>query len=359
MHGKQHPYNQQVTFRLQYYKKRFSWVFGIIAILSALLPIIGVLISLILPNHHFTADAFLFIPPILLIYAYIFSSIVFLIVRPRRISVVIAIALFAVMQSLLGFEYRLPDNKAIKTEHINVITWNCGQNKGYSLDSTIKRKKVNMVLLQGGTQHNSKLLEDRDFWRSHHREGEYRVFTNHELLEIEKLTALGKVPYHYGMRYLLKIREGQTLAVYNIHLPTFKDPILAIRSALFAFDIKGCFSALNELGKIWQIHHDCSLALMRKIRSETETFLVGGDFNSTPHTWIHRNLAQYSTDSHDGLGYGYGWTIPGRNNQALILPDSIYRIDYIFASKELELHKQSVLKAPLAQHRPVFCSLSF
>ncbi len=92
----------------------------------------------------------------------------------------------------------------------------------------------------------------------------------------------------------------------------------------------------------------------RRIRELIEQtpgpLLVAGDFNSTPHSWVYRHIAQGLQDTFATAGRGMGFTYPA--------PFPLVRIDYILASRHWDVVAAHVPEAyARSDHRPVVAHL--
>jgi endonuclease/exonuclease/phosphatase (EEP) superfamily protein YafD len=121
--------------------------------------------------------------------------------------------------------------------------------------------------------------------------------------------------------------EGQTLAIYNIHLvmPIGAEPRHRQPTVLDKLEFASKYDARDRDAQIAR--------LLPILDAETLPFIVAGDFNMSDQAVIYNELAARMTDSwrEMGVGLGRSWPAPGSN----VLRDSLcplIRLDYIWHS---------------------------
>lgn len=105
-----------------------------------------------------------------------------------------------------------------------------------------------------------------------------------------------------------------------------------------------------------RFHDNCIVraAQVDTIRSHIDTLgpalkVVCGDFNDTPLSYTYRRMARGLRDAFAEHGEGYSYTFRGFFNAL--------RIDYVLASKELEVLSYETPDVNLSDHRPVLVRL--
>lgn len=136
----------------------------------------------------------------------------------------------------------------------------------------------------------------------------------------------------------LRPPQGRAFNVMNVHL---QSPALSRQqskrrgpSSVFAH---------TTARQIWQLFE-----MMRVASGLDDPLLLLGDFNSTPNTWVHRQLRERFSDGHRAAGQGLGFT----RRLGSWLP---VRIDYLYASEHLRWlgGTRSLGEGGCSDHRPV------
>lgn len=82
-------------------------------------------------------------------------------------------------------------------------------------------------------------------------------------------------------------------------------------------------------------------------------FLVGGDLNATPWSWVFRHLENSSDLRNTGIGFGIQATYPATGNPLIRIP-----IDHVLASSEFAVRSRTLGPATGSDHLPVFVDLA-
>lgn len=114
----------------------------------------------------------------------------------------------------------------------------------------------------------------------------------------------------------------------------------------------------------WERQRQTFLAIAREVKATSKPAIVLGDFNTTDQAQNYQLLAEHLTDVHRAVGWGFGFTFPGRWRDPWPLPIHavplipILRIDHIFVSGHWlpqEIHV--VPEGPDSDHLPVVATL--
>ena len=152
--------------------------------------------------------------------------------------------------------------------------------------------------------------------------------------------------------------QGQTLLVYNVHLPTPRPDLDLMRG--LGFPVILLSPDNHHYGKMRQAYKDSWAARMQLERDllavfqrEKRPFLAVGDFNMPDHGYAYHLYASQLNDAAKQAGRGYGFTMPGTTRSPLSLFGPWLRIDYVFSSTNLQpiyCHTEDWRKS---QHRAV------
>lgn len=92
-------------------------------------------------------------------------------------------------------------------------------------------------------------------------------------------------------------------------------------------------------------------SILQKLDSTPIPYIVAGDFNSIPFSYIYKQFSQTLSDSFTDKGNGWGRTYNG------IFP--AYRIDYVFYQKNrFKIHKYKSPSLDYSDHYPITVSFS-
>lgn len=114
----------------------------------------------------------------------------------------------------------------------------------------------------------------------------------------------------------------------------------------------------------WERQRQTFLAIAREVKAASKPVITLGDFNTTDQAQNYQLLAEHLTDVHRAVGWGFGFTFPGRWRDPWPLPVHkmplvpILRIDHIFVSQHWlpeEIHV--VPEGPGSDHLPVVATL--
>ncbi|MCS7259286.1 MAG: endonuclease/exonuclease/phosphatase family protein [Anaerolineae bacterium] len=120
--------------------------------------------------------------------------------------------------------------------------------------------------------------------------------------------------------------------------------------------------AIGQRG--WERQRQTFRALAREVRAASAPVILLGDLNTTDQAQNYQLLAEHLTDVHRAVGWGLGFTFPGRWRDPALLPlhqvplIPFLRIDYVFISQHWlpdEIHV--VPEGPGSDHLPVVATL--
>ena len=143
--------------------------------------------------------------------------------------------------------------------------------------------------------------------------------------------------------------EGVTIAVYNVHLHSFSGKRPWEEGWRRMLSPGAWAEALRAYRTDFRTRAEQARVIRRFIDAETRPFLVLGDFNSTPSTWVYAHFSRGLRDAFREGGRGWGKTYPSR------LP--LVRIDYVLASPHWRVLRAFVPDGLSSDHRPVIAEL--
>ena len=141
--------------------------------------------------------------------------------------------------------------------------------------------------------------------------------------------------------------KDRPIVVYNVHLqgytmnrPWSEGKLLSVRAWL-SFLRRSSVTFIQRAAEADNIR-----ALLEK---EEYPVLLCGDFNTTPHQWVHGRLSRGHQDVYRSAGGLWGPTFPSRR--------PLVRIDYLMASPHWDVVDSSVGPRLPSDHRPVIARL--
>lgn len=304
----------------------------------------------------------LYLPPSIWVLPGLFLWAPLLILRFRAALLLAALAVTLV---ILGLGYRfdavrdLPEPKARPSHSLMVLTNNRGQNGGHSLRPYKNRIQPDLMLFQESSAPAASYLRDPGYAEFTHGQtvGEFTLISRFPIIKAEAITRTSSVrSYRYGARFELDW-NGKHIAVYNVHFPSPRGTLLAMRSGAFLYGLpipSARWSARRQQGALfWNEHQDHARDLLERLQAETLPSVIAGDFNAPHLGSIHRSLAQQLTDTHQAAGSGFGFTFPGQTHNPLALGQPWLRLDYIFCSHAWSVQGSWTESDRPSQHRSV------
>jgi endonuclease/exonuclease/phosphatase (EEP) superfamily protein YafD len=262
---------------------------------------------------------------------------------------------FVVIFLLWYGPYWLPKSTvvAFESESLKIVTFNV-QPFNRRLDEVIswlREMNADIVLLQETPPDALPLLRDslRDTYPyNDNLYGNQLTLSRHEIISAEIID----VAYRRVRRITFEI-DGQSLAVYNIHLP------VAVRTTPhFYTPIDNGFLHLflkyDETRRNAQIR-----ALLEHLQAESLPYIVAGDFNTSDNAVIYSEIADTMYDSFREVGIGLGASWPAETGEEG-LPDflpALVRIDYVWHSEEFYAVSAAAGPRLGSDHLPLIVSL--
>ncbi|MEM7391443.1 MAG: endonuclease/exonuclease/phosphatase family protein [Verrucomicrobiota bacterium] len=144
--------------------------------------------------------------------------------------------------------------------------------------------------------------------------------------------------------------QGETLTLFNVHPK-------ATSAYTFARDK---MRVSKEVNLSFKGRYDLFRKLMIDIEARMTPVIVGGDFNCTELSDVHRMLNKTLDDAHQTSGWSFGHTFPASNYYlaGMPIPTKLVRIDKIFYSERISGDWCRVGKeAGKSNHYPVLARL--
>ncbi len=273
------------------------------------------------------------------------------IVRSRLVWVqllCVVLVLFVYMDFHWSF-WRAPG----KRETVTLVTNNIGQNYGQSLLPFIEEERPDVVALQD-SRHD---MPDRGARKEWHVvvKDEFTLMSRFPIRDSGLVESVSWEGQPVAAWFELDCR-GRTLVVYSVHMPTPRSDLLEARdlvAAVLRRDWPRFRRIQRSIQGSWENRLGMTEALARVLEKEKRPFLLAGDFNMPTHGFRYHFLASRLTDAFAAKGRGYGFTFPGVLHSPLVVLGPWLRLDYIFASPQLEPAYARAERHRPSQHRAV------
>jgi len=147
--------------------------------------------------------------------------------------------------------------------------------------------------------------------------------------------------------------RGRSAVLYNVHLHTIGQarPWTMVPEAWLSLDRWATFLRTYKEGALRRAQQ--ARLIRRRLKREDHPVIVVGDFNSTPHQWAYRHIAQGLHSALRQRGRGWSRTFPAEN--------PLVQIDHVLAGPEWQITAAHVPTldglGSLSDHRPVVAQM--
>jgi endonuclease/exonuclease/phosphatase family metal-dependent hydrolase len=97
--------------------------------------------------------------------------------------------------------------------------------------------------------------------------------------------------------------------------------------------------------------------LLEIVREKKENYILTGDFNSRPYSWTTKQISRYLKHCGPGL-HENTWTVIPFKYKGFIETELNWRLDYVFASKDIHVSSTKIIKTDLSDHLPILVEFS-
>lgn len=143
--------------------------------------------------------------------------------------------------------------------------------------------------------------------------------------------------------------HGRRLALYNVHLHSFRLDQMREQGSWISWRAWG--RRLAVLQGDFRRRADEAAYLAERLRTEPRPYLLVGDLNSTPHTWVHRHLTTVAQDAYRAVRWRRGATYPSTRPAV--------RIDYVLTGGAWQVAAAAVGPPAGSDHRPLVVRLQY
>ena len=237
---------------------------------------------------------------------------------------------------------------------LTVMTFNRGQ-RGGSLRPFKDVHRPDILAMQEAAHRSGSYLKAEGYGEFTHGEdiGEFMLLSRFPIRD----KGLVRVPVEGGSvgvaAWFSVDFEGEEIVVYNVHLPTPREQLLAFRRGAFLRGLWPFSAAAKSYQAFWDRQIVLAEGLLAHIATESRPVIVVGDFNTPDKGYIYRLLCRQLRDSHEEAGAGFGWTFPGHTRNPLSLCGPLLRIDHQFAGSGWRVLESTVEPPRKSQHLAV------
>lgn len=157
-------------------------------------------------------------------------------------------------------------------------------------------------------------------------------------------------------KFYVDLKKGErALRVCCVHLDSYEltsDDYESLERLSHAQTDSSTHKLLHKFTETTREHEEeWKTELLPLIESTTTPFVLAGDFNDTPASYIYQQASLLLKDSYVEQGRGFGTTYHG--------PFPAFRIDYILHSSNLEALSYKRITSPISDHYPIVTDLRF
>jgi len=296
-----------------------------------------------------------------------------------RLSPMAIIPLLAIILNwgFISSSYQLPlSRKTIsKTGKIsfhlatyNVQGFKIGNQRAMTVDVVsdfMEEKKVDVLCLQEVDFDSTYTIDS--IAKAFHKRMPYYTYAlspkpGFHLMVMSRFPIIRSMHFHFGqegnqaMQTDLVI-EGDTIRLFNFHLQTtnFNQTKFEIVPENWLWNIHGEAKKSTTVYNILQHNYQKRTVqadfIRKQIAATTYPILSCGDMNSIPSSYTYFQMKGPLKDGFKTAGRGYEYTLLGLYR--------LYRVDYIFHSKDFDGYSYQSYKLRYSDHKPVVMGVTF
>ena len=248
---------------------------------------------------------------------------------------------------------------------LTVMTNNCGDNGGHSLQPFKNATRPDLVVLQVAAGKAADYLRAPGYTEFGHALsiGEFTLLSRYPIEESSLLSAAAPIQDARAARFVINW-NGRRVSVYSVHLMTPRFTLRSYMRGAFMWGVLGLpGTPWAEKRRYYQSFWDTQFADAEKILSavqgDSNPCIVAGDFNAAHQGRIHSMVTRNLGDAHAAAGLGFGFTIPGTTHNPLSLGGPWLRIDYVFYDHRWKAVECVTENDRASKHRAVTARLRF
>ncbi len=301
-------------------------------------------------NAHIAPQTFGFLNllslsyPILLI-IHVVLTLVWLVLRKKRVLLFIAISFFLITPTRRIINYSSPSGN---TSNLKVLSYN-SKSAAYAPEGSkdpvkefIESEDPDIVLLQ---EDRTSLEESKTV-----KESGAQIYTKHRIINSGTIITDGS--NSHGFYADIEI-DGKILRVINVYLQPFKLQKHMVRPTSDAqVNKEKAKRLIFRFVPTFKAHQSQVQQIQSAVENSPYPVVLGGDFNSVPNSWEYYQFSEKLVDAFTEVGNGSGTSFHDYKFPI--------RIDYIFSSTDLKPVRYEVDRTVhLSDHFPVIAEFQF
>lgn len=268
--------------------------------------------------------------------------------------------LLSALVLILGFQqvlslYRIKEKKVLLSGDVKLMSYNV---RMFNLYNWIEDKETNKHISEFIKSKDPDIVCIQEYHPSTDIASEYpynyikiREDQNkfgHAILSKYKILKAGSLNFSQSTNnaiYADIIKNNDTIRIYNLHLQSLRiDPKVESfnteNSEKLSIQIQNAFIKQVEQVNLILEHQE-------KIDHKS---IICGDFNNTAFSWVYHKLKSDKQDAFEIAGKGFGKTVD------FAFP---FRIDFILADTDIEVHNFKTFDVNYSDHYPIMARLKF
>jgi endonuclease/exonuclease/phosphatase (EEP) superfamily protein YafD len=242
---------------------------------------------------------------------------------------------------------------------ITAVTFNAGESNRPQFHEFIAQEKPDIIILQDARSRGPELA---------------RKLLDKSVIHLGRFTFISRYPlekmsYVEGAKWQGQpiaarcetVIAGRATALYSIHLPTPRQQLSRfLGGRRILGDLVGKKSREAGFGdyREWlSARIELARNLAGVLAQEPLPMIVGGDFNTPDHGYIHRLFSNQMTDAFAHAGRGWGLTFPGSTRNPVTFFGPWLRLDYFFVGRGWEVIECRPEPGGKSQHKAVLARI--
>ncbi len=303
-------------------------------------------------ERNWLLSIFLYAPPQVLLLPLAVLSPLCLLFRPRLLGWHFT-AIFLLLFVYMGFRWSWRPTPGPST--VTGVTFNLGESNRAQFTGFLAQEKPDFLVMQDAYSRGDALARTLPGMNVSTL-GQFVLASRFPILKagLVEEAKVGKVSV--AARWEVEIQH-RPVAIYSVHLPPPRHELSRfLGGRRLVGDLLGVGNREAAFGNYreWldariQLARDLSAVLAQ----EKLPMIVGGDFNTPDHGYIHRLFSGEMTDAFAAAGRGWGLSFPGSTRNPLSLFGPWLRIDYFFAGRDWRVTECRPEPGGKSQHKAV------
>lgn len=238
-------------------------------------------------------------------------------------------------------------NNTLSVLSYNVRLFNAYEPKSDLLEieefkQLVGSEKPDVIFIQEYYKEKPITIEGYPFSYVHYKRDNIKL--GHAIFSKYPLLNKGAFDFNYSYNNILFadiVKANDTLRLYNLHLQS-----LGIKPEVDLIQSEKREIIFNRVSSAFKKQERQMLTLLEHAAKNKYKTVLGGDFNNTAYSYVYQKLAQHYQDGFQEKGSGLGTTFWVKHYPM--------RIDYLMASKEVDVLSFKTFTSTFSDHNPIF-----